>query len=82
MVSATQLGFFYSQWRDLDTLKIHPPLWKISNIGDSAFAATFLSGDLEVSTKLFKYLKNLSLMKGIPHKFTMGSCYSSFEKNI
>lgn len=53
ILQATQLGFFYSQWREMNTLKsaIHPLLWKISTICDSAFGDTFLSRDLKVSTE-------------------------------
>lgn len=61
MVQATQLGSFYSQRRETNTLKsgIHPSLWKVSTICDSAFVTTFLSRDLKVSTEflIFEELK-------------------------
>lgn len=61
MVQGTQLGFFYSQWRETNTLKcaIHPLLWKISTGGDSAFGATSLSRDLKACTEflMFEELK-------------------------
>lgn len=62
VVQGTQPGFFYSQWREMNTLKsaIHPLLWKISTIGDSAFGVTFVSRHLKVSTEflIFEDLKS------------------------
>lgn len=82
VVQTTQLGFFYSQWRERNTLKsaIHPLLWKISTMCDSAFGATFLSLQRPQSQNRILNIWRTCLIKGIPLKVTMSSYYSSFEK--